>query len=49
MILDGEPDDIIYDDYDDTIVAASEAEIDEKYPEMKNPPKVDEEVGHDEL
>ena len=49
MILDGEPDDIVYDDYDDTIVAASEAEIDEKYPEMKNPPEVDEEIGHDEL
>ena len=49
MIVDGQPDDIVYDDYDDSVVAASEAEIDEKYPEMKNPPEVDEEIGHDEL
>ena len=36
MILNGAPDDIVYDDYDDSVVAASEAEIDEKYPEMRN-------------
>ena len=49
MIVNGQPDDIVYDDYDDSVVAATEAEIDEKYPEMKNPPEVDEEIGHDEL
>lgn len=54
MILNGAPDDIVYDDYDDSVVAASEAEIDEKYPEMRNPPEVDEVIddsrdGHDEL
>merc|ERR1712235_151690 len=31
MIIDGEPDDIVYDDYDDDIVAESEEEIDAKY------------------
>ena len=49
MIVNGQPDDIVYDDYDDSVVAATEAEIDEKYPEMKNLPEVDEEIGHDEL
>ena len=51
MILDGEQDDIIYDDYDDSNVAASEAEIDEKYPESKEPEDFDAEIehNHDEL
>ena len=31
MIIDGEPDDIVYDDYDDDVVAESEDEIDAKY------------------
>jgi len=31
MIIDGEPDDIVYDDYDDDVVAESEEEIDAKY------------------
>ena len=35
MIIDGEPDAIVYDDYDDSRVAASEEEIDAKYPEAE--------------
>ena len=49
MIIDGVKDDIIYDDYDDDRVVATEEEIDEKYPEIIDPIDADETVEHDEL
>ena len=56
MIIDGEPDDIVYDDYDDDVVAESEEEIDEKYgkepegfhdDEDQNEEEFDEDVDED--
>ena len=48
MIIDGEPDDIVYDDYDDDIVAESEEEIDAKYGKEPEGFHDDEEDDEDE-
>ena len=48
MIIDGEPDDIVYDDYDDDIVAESEEEIDAKYGKEPEGFHDDEERNEDE-